>query len=131
MAHWLVTNKHKKSVETHEFWEKDGMVIRRVTGWRNGSWIVETSDDQEPVFDDPVDMNYVCYNNIVDVELDSLNDGWFDEVIWPGDMPEEERNRLDELWSQDQNLSWEDDNWDHVETECWVSDGLDIERIEE
>ena len=38
----------KKSVEEHELWQKDDMGIRRITGWRGGTWYVVTSDDNPP-----------------------------------------------------------------------------------
>ena len=34
MTWWKVKTLDKKSVEEHEFWQKDDMVIRRITGFR-------------------------------------------------------------------------------------------------
>jgi hypothetical protein len=36
-------------VEEHELWQKDDMVIRRITGFRFGTWTVETNDNEPPV----------------------------------------------------------------------------------
>lgn len=139
MSDWLVTNRYKKSVETHEIWEKDGMAIRRIIVWRYGSWVVTTDDDNEPKFDfgsgpsgESVDMNYAAGdNNITNVEMDELIDGCSEDVIWPDDMPQKERDRLEELWDEEPYSSWEEEGWDNTDTECWVSDGFDVERVEE
>lgn len=137
MAIWTVKTLDKKSVEEHEIWIKDGQTIRRVTGFRWGSWTVETSDDQPPEFDfaevpggdgkaDSIDMNNCCENNIENVELDSMDDGWYGDVEYPDDMSEEEQERLDELWEEDSYDGWESDGWYLDETEAWAWGPLEI-----
>ena len=76
-------------------------------------------------------MNNTYGNNIEDVELDSLDDGWYGDVIWPDDMPEEERERLEELWEEDSYEAWEGEGWVQTETECWVYCDLNIEKVED
>ena len=101
MATWKVTTEYKKSVEEHEFWEKDGKTIIRVTGYRWGTWTVNTSDNNPPNFNrvrnplgneelDSVDMNNCFENNIEEVEMESLDDGWYSETIYPDDMDDDE-----------------------------------------
>ena len=94
MATWKVSTANKKSVEEHEFWEKDGMAIRRISGFRWGTWYVTTTDDNEPEFDknagpfhsdsNCIDMNNSYGNNIDNVELDSLDDGWYGDIVGIG-----------------------------------------------
>ena len=141
MATWKVSTANKKSVEEHEFWEKDGMAIRRISGFRWGTWYVTTTDDNEPEFDknagpfqsdsNCIDMNNSYGNNIDNVELDSLDDGWYGDTIWPDDMPEEERERLEELWEEDYYEGWESEGWIQTETECWVYCDLNIEKVDD
>jgi len=141
MATWKVSTANKKSVEEHEFWEKDGMAIRRISGFRWGTWYVTTTDDNEPEFDknagpfnsdsNCIDMNNSYGNNIDSVELDSLDDGWYGDIIWPDDMPEEERERLEELWEEDYYDGWESEGWIQTETECWVYCDLNIEKVDD
>lgn len=142
MAQWKVSPANKKSIEEHELWEKDGMAIRRITGWRGGTWIVTTSDDIEPEFErtnvpfgsldeDSVDMNCCCDNNIEECEIEETFDGWYGDVIWPDDMDDDERERLEELWEEDDYSGWEGDGWIHTDTEMWVWGDLTIEKIED
>lgn len=135
MANWKVSTKDKKSVEEHEHWEKDGQVIVRVNGFRWGTWIVTTEDDNPPEFEleacpggsddeDSVDM----YNNGYETELVSLDDGWYGDVRYPDDMDDDEIERLEELWDEEGYDGWESEGWVQTETECWAWGELEIER---
>ena len=137
MAYWNVSPADKKSIEEHELWQKDDLVIRRITGWRSGNWYVTTSDEKEPEFEkvatpfgtldkDSVNMNDCCENNIEDVEMLETWDGWYSDVIWPDDMDDEERERLEQLWDDDSYSAWEEDGWINYETEMWVWGDLDV-----
>jgi len=131
MATWEVSTTEKKSVEEHELWQKDDMVIRRISGFRWGTWIITTEDDDPPELDqsegpgaDSVNM----YDCGYDSELVSLDDGWYGDVIWPDDMSEEERDRLDELWEEEGYSGWEEEGWVQYETECWAAGPLEITK---
>lgn len=138
MAFWEVSTINKKNVEEHELWQKDDMVIRRISGFRWGTWTVETSDIEPPVLNqdsgpggDAINMYDYFDENVESIELVSLDDGWYGDVIWPDDMPDDERGRLEELWEEDGYSGWEDDGWINYETECWASGPLDIKKVEE
>ena len=97
MANWKVSPYYKKSCEEHEQYFKDGMMIVRKTGFRGAGFFVETSDDNPPEFEfdfvpggdgrkDSIDM-YNCYgNNIENVELDSMWDGCWEDIVFPEEM---------------------------------------------
>jgi len=142
MATWKVITKDKKSVEEHELWEKDGLTIIRITGFRYGSWIITTTTDKEPIFnrvrnplgdelDNSIDMYSLLDENIESCDLDSLYDGWYSDVLYPDDIDQIEQERLDELWDEDSYEGWEKDGWIQTETECWVSCDLIVEKIED
>lgn len=138
MANWTVSTSEKKNVEEHELWQKGDLVIRRITGFRWGTWTVATVDDNPPQLDqeygpsqDAVNMYDYCDHNVEEIELDMLDDGWYADVIWPDDMPDDERERLEKLWDEDSYSGWEDDGWVNYETECWASGPLDIEKLED
>ena len=131
MTWWKVSTQEKKNVFEHELWEKDDMVIRRITGFRWGTMFIETEDDNPPVLNqtdgpgaDAVDM----YNTEYNYELDMLDDGWYEDFVWPDDMDEEERDRLLALWEEDSYSGWEEEGWVQYETECWFHGPLDVER---
>ena len=131
MAWWKVSTQDKKNVFEHELWQKDDFVIRRITGFRWGTVLIETEDDNPPVLDqtdgpgaDAVDM----YNTEYNYDLDNLSDGWYGDVIYPDDMPEDEQERLEQLWEDESYSGWEEEGWIQYETECWFHGPLDIER---
>ena len=137
MATWNVETINKKSVEEHELWQKDDMVIRRITGWRWGSWTVTTSDDNLPEFafdsgpgGDACNISEEWPDNVEDVEMDSMDDGWYGDIIFPDDMSEEEQERLEELWDEEFYDGWEEDGWVNYDTECWVWNDLKVEKID-
>lgn len=133
MATWKVSTYHKKSCEEHEHFVKDGMTIIRRNGYRWGTFIVETSDNNPPEFEfdyvpggdgkkDSIDM-YNCYaNNIESSELDMMDDGCWCDIDFPEDMDEEEVERLQNLI--DENGAYEaledEEGWMLDETEAWV-----------
>jgi hypothetical protein len=136
MTWWNVATADKKSVEEHEFWQKDDMVIRRINGFRWGVWAVETDGDEPPEFErvamptgssdeDSIEMNSIEYEG----ELESLDDGWYNEIIWPDDMEEAERDRLQALVDDDA-YAWEADGWSNYETEVWFWGPLEITKDE-
>jgi hypothetical protein len=137
MTYWTVSTQQKKNVEEHELWQKDDFVIRRITGFRFGTWSVETNDDEPPVLNqdsgpggDAINMNEYFDENVESIEMEMLDDGWYADVIWPDDMPEDERARLEELWEEDSYSGWEGEGWVNYETECWASGPLDIKQEE-
>lgn len=142
MAGWNVSPKDKKSIEEHELWQKDDMVIRRITGWRSGQWYVTTTDDNPPEFNkvqtpfgasdyDSVNMNECCENNIEDVEMLETWDGWYSDIIWPDDMEEDERERIEALMEEDWYDGLEGDGWINYETEMWVWGDLEVTKDDE
>lgn len=136
---WIVRTADKKSVEEHEYWFKDGKEIIRITGFRWGEWVVTTNDDKEPQFEFAVNgdekaiemNNQFQNNNIENVQLNELDDGWYGDVVWPEDMSQEERDRLEELWEEDSYSGWEEDGWVQDETECWVFCDLNIKPADQ
>ena len=133
MAYWTVSTVEKKSCEEHEFWVKDSETIVRISGFRWGTFRVETSDDNPPEGidaenPDGIDMYSHSGDNIVDIELVSMDDGWFVDVEYPDNMSDEERSRMDELWEEDYYDGWEGDGWTQDETEAWLFGPLEIVR---
>lgn len=164
MAHWKVSPYYKKSCEEHEQYFKDDQMIVRKTGYRGASFYVETNDDNPPEFEfdfvpggdgrkDSIDMYNCAYNNIENVELDSMWDGCWEDIDFPDDFDEDEKERLMEMieedgiyevlegnegWSQNECQAWiwgpiliEDENGNQVRIICADEDGNVIDYKEE
>lgn len=131
MADWTVSTYYKKSIEEHEHFVKDGMEIIRKTGWRSGSWTVTTSDDNAPEFEftfvqggdgkkDSIDMNSCYDNNIEEVQLNETWDGCWEDIEWPEDLDEEERERLESLIEEEGFYAIEENGWSNDDSECYI-----------
>jgi hypothetical protein len=142
MATWKVSPLYKKSCEEHELYTKDGQTIRRQTGFRGASFIVETSDDNPPEFEfdcvpggdgkkDSINMYDWSGDNIENIELDSMWDGCWQEVEYPEDMDEDEKQRLEELIEEEGDVYEVLENqegWSQSETEAWIWGPIQIEN---
>jgi hypothetical protein len=142
VANWKVSPLYKKSCEEHEHYTKDGLTIVRQTGFRGASFFVETSDDNPPEFEfdcvpggdsnrDSIDMYNCEVNNIESVELDSMWDGCWQEVEYPEDMDDDEKQRLEELIEEEGDVYEVLENqegWSQNETQAWIWGPIQIEN---
>lgn len=164
MATFKVSTYYKKSCEEHEHYCKDGLTIKRKTGFRWGSFRVDTNDDNIPQFEftfvpngdgrkDSINMYDCCVNNIDYTELEMLDDGCWEDIEFPENMDDAERERLEELieeegvygaledqegWSIDECEAWvwgpiliEDENGNKVKIICADEDGNVIDFKED
>ena len=121
---WMISNQEKKNVTETETWTKDGETLTHETGWRWGKWRTETAPDlskyDEDEGCDPCDL--------FDAEMDSTDDGCWEEWTWPDEVDEEEAERLEDIYNEDAEEGLENEDWVLDDTEYWVSGPLDIEQ---
>ena len=143
---WTVSTYHKKSIEEHEHFVKDGVEVIHKTGWRGGSWTVYTNDGNPPEFEftevpggdgsrDSIDINNCYGNNIEEVEFNETWDGCWDETEWPDDIDEDEKAAIEELMEEEgYYTAFEENGWDSDDTEMYIwgpilIEGNDIRKI--
>lgn len=140
MATWKVSTYYKKSCEEHEHYYKDGQTITRKTGYRGCSFFVETSDDNPPEFEfdyvpggdgvkDSINMYDCVYNNIENVELDVMWDGCWEDIDFPEDFDEDERERLMALIEEEgiYEALEGSEGWSQDECEAWIWGPIQID----
>lgn len=143
MANFKVSIYHKKSCEEQEYFVKDGMTIIHKTGFRWAEFSVSTTDDTPPEFefevmpngtDDPdsIDMYSPSGSNIDEVELIGMTDGCWDDIVWPDELDEEERERLQNLIDEEGIYTALEDmeGWMLDETQAWCWGPILIEDEE-
>lgn len=130
MATYEISTKYKKSIVNVQFYEKDGHTLRNEIGWRWGSGTITIPDDEDPPWGDDPDGNDELNVYDYDFELDSLDDGCWDDVEWPDDLDDEELERLQELYSDDGISGLEDDGWECGEAELWFQGPLEVKKID-
>lgn len=137
MATWYVKTKEKKSVEEHNIWTKNNLTIRHITGYRWGEFNVQTSDETPPTFvqkavpegNDSVD-SVNMWNCGYESDLVELDDGWFEDFIWPDNMAQFARDSLEVKWNDNPFDAWEEEGWELADTEVWFTGPLEIGRVD-
>jgi len=130
MAWWRISTVDKKNVVEREFWahEEKGWIVVRETGFRWGAVALETEDHNPPDIDAENPNGIDVYSTDYNYELESLDDGCWMEWEFPDDMPDEERQALEEGWEEDSYDYLESNGWYNDETEVWFYGPLDIQR---
>jgi len=136
MATWKISTTERKSCEEREIWTKDDLTIVRINGYRWGTFIVETSDDNPPEDIDPenpegINMyDYFSDNAENGAELDSMDDGWLGDWEFPDDMDKDEQQRIMDGWDEESYEFMENEGWYNSETEAWLFGPLSIEKVD-
>lgn len=131
MASYEISTKHKKSIVDVQYYKKDDYTIRYETGWRWGSGVITIPDhDDLPWPENPDDNDEIDVLSY-DFDMDSLDDGCWDDIEFPDDMDEEELNRLQELYDEDGIFALEEDGWECWDAELWFQGPLEIKKVEE
>jgi hypothetical protein len=134
MAWWKISTKEKKSCEEREIWTKDGKKIVRINGFRWGTFMVETTDDNPPdgvtaENPDGINMYDLTGDNINQVELESMDDGWYGDYEFEGfDDDEEYQDEVIEGMEEDYYDYLESNDWYNDETQAWLFGPLEIEK---
>lgn len=126
MTTWILSNVEKKSCVEREFWKHpdfDDPIVRE-TGWRWGSFSCES--DEKPNIDLANPDGFWVYDSEYDFELDSMDDGCWEEITWPKGMSSEECERLEELWDEDGYDGWESAGITNDDTEVVLYGELDL-----
>lgn len=136
MATWTVSTTEKKSCEEREIWTNDGKTIVRTNGFRWGTFIVETTDDNPPegitgANKEGIDMYSHSGDNIDSINLDSMDDGWSGDYEFCG-MDEESKQAIsDAIDEADDYYEYlEENGWMLDETEAWLFGPLEITKEE-
>jgi hypothetical protein len=138
MAIWKISTTQKKMTEEREIWfhEVKGWTITRINGYRWGTFIVETNNDEPPEDIDPdnpdgINMyDYFSDNAENGAELDSMNDGCYMDWDWDENMSEEDIEEVERIWEQDSYSGMEENGWYNSETEAWLFGPLEITKEE-
>ena len=123
MAVWQLSTEYKKNAIEVQLWYKDGVAIKRVEGYRWGTFSCES--DERPDIDlrnEGDGYELADY----DWELDSLDDGCWAAWEYPTDFPIEERTKIEEAWDNEWYDGMEALGWSNDDTEYWFQGPLKL-----
>lgn len=128
MSTWTLSTKEKKNCVEREFWKHpdfDAPIIRE-TGYRWGSFTCENDEQPDIDLDNPDGLH--VYDTGYDFELDSMQDGCWEDWTWPDEIPDEERERLEAIWDEDSYDGWEGEGLVNDDTEVILYGPLELEK---
>jgi hypothetical protein len=124
MEKYKISTKEKNQIVETEFYFKDVHQVKINMAYRSG-WVITT---------DKVILN--SYNPKVGIDVQSLeledhsfDDGRGDDIEFPDTLPEEEKDRLTNIYYEFGTEGLEDEGWEHDDTEVWFFGELQIEKI--
>ena len=123
MATWQLSTEYKKNAIEVQLWYKDSVAIKRVEGYRWGTFSCES--DERPDIDlrnEGDGYELADY----DWELGSLDDGCWADWEYPTDFPIEERIKIEEAWDNDWYDGMEALGWSNDDTEYWFQGPLKL-----
>jgi hypothetical protein len=123
MATWELSTEYKKNAIEVQLWYKDGVAIKRVEGYRWGTFSCES--DERPDIDlrnEGDGYELADY----DWELDSLDDGCWADWEFPDSVTEEERTKIEEAWDNEWYEGMETLGWSNDDTEYWFQGPLKL-----
>jgi hypothetical protein len=124
---WYISNLEKKNVTETETWTKDGETLTHETGWRWAKWRTETEPDltnyDEDEGCDPCDM--------FDAEMDSTDDGCWEEWTYPDSWTDEDIAEFEEKWDEEWHEAPLNMDFEQDDTILWVRGPLEIAEIDD
>ena len=140
MTTWKLRPQNPKNSASIDYWTKDGVTISVTMSWRDTVYVCES--DEQPDIDlvnaDGIDLN--GKDRKYDWTLDIQNDCYSEQLDFPEDMDEEERERLENLWSgyvddEDEDAeedpltgdeALEEDGWECSQSDRWLYGALEL-----
>jgi hypothetical protein len=114
MAVWELSTEYKKNAIEVQLWYRDGVTIKRIEGYRWGTFYCES--DERPDIDlrnEGDGYELADY----DWELDSLDDGCWADWEFPDSVTEEEREQIEAAWDENWYEGMEELGWSNDDTE--------------
>ena len=118
MTTWVITNATKKNAVEVQEWVKDGVTVKRIEGYRWGTWFCESDKQPNINLDNPDGFN-VSWDDY-EWEMEEMMDGSWMEWEFPDSMDQEESEAIEAAWDENYYEGLEQLGWDNVETEQWI-----------
>jgi hypothetical protein len=113
MAVWELSTEYKKNAIEVQLWTKDGITIKKIEGYRWGTFYCESDERPDIDLRNPDGYELADY----DWELDSLDDGCWSEWEYPDSVSEEEREKIEAAWDENWYDGMEELGWSNDDTE--------------
>lgn len=119
MATYTLSPKYKKSAIEVTYWTKDSVTIKRIEGYRGGTFYCESDTRPEISLEDndELSVGFADCGTADCWEMEELWDGCWADWEFPDDVSEEEQERIEALWDEDSYSAMEEDGWYNSDTD--------------
>jgi hypothetical protein len=123
---WKLSTKHKKNITQIETWTKGDMELSISTGWRWGHILYDDKPDVE--LDNDEDEFVAAYDlgDPIDMEFD---DGCWTEFEFSDNVPEDQRERVEQLYYEDGFIALKEEGWESDDGEIELYGPLELEEV--
>jgi len=126
--YFILSPRYNKSIEevlyfTNNLFPNAEIVI--TIGWRWGAVFVDNEYKQR-CFELKENENYVDLYDEFDAELDYLDDGWYTDIEFIGDLSEEQKLAITDLWHENSYAGLENEQWFQTNAELWITGPFEI-----
>ena len=124
---------HNKCVIEEETWKKDSFMITRAIGWRYGRILVGgfTEEEIQEAIKERDSLDRVCVSEKFDFIDQKLQDSFTDDLSFPGDMPEDEINRINNFFLEEGETTFEQEGWEIYDTDLYFEANIKITKSNE
>jgi len=125
---FILEPEYTKCVIEVETWKKDSSTIKRAIGWRYGKILVGdfTEEEIKDVIKARDILDRVCVSEKFDFIDQKLQDSFTDDLSFSEDMPEEEINRLNNLFIEEGETVFEEEGWEIYDTDLYFESKIKI-----
>ena len=123
---YTIQNLYKKSVEEVLIFKKNDNEIRITIGFRWGSVFATLNDEQVEILRSLKEDESIDVYDEFSADLNYLDDGWFENIEFSGEISASEKRRLSELWEENSFEALESEGWYQIDTELWFIGPLDL-----
>ncbi len=129
----ILEPENTKSVIEVETWKKDSFAITRAIGWRYGKILVGdfTEEEIKDLIKEKDSLDRVCVSDKLDFIDQKLQDSFTDDLSFSEDMPEDEINRLNNLFYEEGETALEEEGWEIYDTDLYFESKIKITRSSE
>ena len=130
---FILEPEYTKCVIEVETWNKDSFLIKRAIGWRYGKILVGdfTEEEIKDLIKEKDSLDRVCVSEKFDFIDQKLQDSFTDDLSFSEDMPEDEINRLNNLFYEEGETALEEDGWEIYDTDLYFESKIKITRSSE
>jgi hypothetical protein len=129
---YILEPEFQKCIIEEETWIKNSIIITRAIGWKFGKIIIDANTENEVVnkLKDRDVWDRICVSDEFEIIDKKLQDSFQDDLSFPDDLPENEANRLNKLFSKKGESVFEEEGYEIQDTKLFFEANIEIKKTD-